>query len=191
MKVIAFCGSPRKESNTEMMVNEVFNVLESEGIDTEFISLRNSKLRGCMACYKCFENDDHKCVIKGDKLNEYVEKMKAADGIILASPVYFAAVTAEMKAFIDRAGFAAFADKGSLRHKVGAAIAVARRIGFCQTLQQMNTFFSAFEMFQAHSSYPTMAIGEESGTVMQDEMGIQTMRDLGKNMAFLLKKLNS
>lgn len=189
MKVIAFNGSARKESNTAMLIDEVFKELEAEGIETELISLRKSNLKGCLACFKCFASPEAKCVINNDPLNEYVEKMREADGIILGSPSYFANVSTEMKALIDRAGLAAFSNPGMLRHKVGASVSVARRIGTAQVLNQLNTFFSCFEMFTVNSTYPAMALGQEAGDVMKDDMGIDTMRTLGKNMAFLLKRI--
>ena len=190
MKVIAFNGSPRKESNTGILIGEVFRELEAEGIETELVELRKSRLHGCTGCFKCFESPEAPCVIKNDPLNEYVDKMRQADGIILGSPSYFANVSTEMKALIDRAGMAAFSSPGMLRHKVGASVAVARRLGTMQVLSQLNTFFSCFEMFTVHSDYPNMAIGMATGEVLQDEMGLKTMRTLGRNMAFLLKKLH-
>ena len=189
MKVVAFNGSPRQESNTALLIGEVFKELEAEGIETELIELRKSSLHGCLACFKCFASPEAPCVIKNDPLNEYVAKMREADGIILGSPSYFANVSTEMKAFIDRAGLAAFSNPGSLRHKVGASVAVARRVGTLQVLNQLNAFFSCFEMFTVHADYPAMSLGMDYGDVLQDDMGLKTMRTLGRNMAFLMKKL--
>lgn len=191
MKVVAFNGSARKESNTALLIGEVFSQLEADGIETELINLRGSNLHGCLACFECFSSPQEPCAIKNDNLNEYVEKMREADGIILGSPSYFANVSTEMKALIDRAGLLAFSDPGMLKHKVGASVAVARRIGSAQVLNQLNTFFSCFEMFTVNSSYPAMAIAQEASEALQDEMGIETMRTLGKNMSFLLKKLHA
>lgn len=189
MKVVAFNGSARPQGNTSILIKTVFQELENQDIETELINLAGKKLKGCIACYKCFENKDQRCSVKDDYVNECIAKMVAADGIILASPTYFANVSAEMKALIDRAGLVSFANQGMLRHKVGAAITVARRIGASQTLQAMQTFFSCFEMFMVGSNYPNMAIGLDIGDVDKDATGLETMAVLGRNMAFLLKKL--
>jgi len=192
MKVVAFNGSARKDGNTAILIKRVFQELEAEGVQTELVSLAGKKIRGCLACFKCFENHDRQCSIKKDDyINECIGKMIEADGIILASPTYFANVSMEMKALIDRAGLVTFANKGMLRHKVGAAITVAQRTGASQALMAMNTFFCCFEMFTVGSDYPNMAIGLQKGDVEKDAMGLETMRVLGRNMAFLLKKLNA
>ncbi|BCS95247.1 flavodoxin family protein [Desulfoluna limicola] len=191
MKVVAFNGSPRKNGNTSILIKTVCKELEKEGIETELVTLGGSSLRGCMACFKCFERSDGTCVIESDMVNECVAKMREADGIILGSPAYFANVTTEMKALIDRAGLVAMANPGMLRHKVGAAVAVARRVGAMQVFQQLNTFFSCFEMFTAGSIYPNMALGEGVGDVESDTMGLEIMATLGRNMALLIKKVKS
>jgi multimeric flavodoxin WrbA len=190
MKVTAFNGSARKDGNTSVLIKSVFTEIEKEGIQTELVNLSGKKIGGCIACFKCFENKNKRCSIKDDAINECIEKMIEADGIILASPTYFSNVSAEMKALIDRAGLVAFANTGMLRHKVGAAVTVARRTGASQALMAMNTFFSCFEMFTVGSNYPNMAIGLNKGDVEQDSMGLETMKTLGTNIAFLLKKLN-
>ncbi|THB65006.1 MAG: flavodoxin family protein [Desulfovibrio sp.] len=189
MKVVAFNGSARKESNTGRLISEVFKELENRGVSTELVPLRGTKLSGCTACMQCFEKQDGYCTVKTDQLNEFVDKMRGADGIILGSPAYFGSVSTEMKALIDRAGLVAFANTGMLRHKAGASVVAARRIGFAHVLNQMNAFFSCFEMFTVGSNYPNMAVGEAPGDVEQDAMGLETMRVLGQNMAFLLGKL--
>lgn len=191
MKVIAFNASPRKQGNTALLINKVLGVLEENGVETRSVSLAGSRLRGCTACMKCFERRDRKCAVKSDALNEYVGLMAEADGIILGSPSYFANVTAEMKALIDRAGLVAFANPGLLRRKAGAAVAAARRVGSLQVLSQLNGFFSCFEMFTVGSNYPNMALGMDPGDVASDAHGMETMRLLGENMAFLLGKLRS
>jgi multimeric flavodoxin WrbA len=189
MKVVAFNGSPRKNGNTSILIKEVFKELHREEIETELVSLAGKKIKGCIACFKCFENKNQRCSVETDFINECIEKMISADGIILASPTYFANVSTEMKALIDRAGLVAFANPGLLRHKVGASISVARRTGASQAFEAMNTFFSCFEMFTVGSNYPNMAIGLNPGDVNQDASGLETMQMLGKNTAFLLKKL--
>ena len=129
MKVVAFNGSPRKDGNTTILINHVFRELEKEGVETELVPLSGKKIHGCIACYKCFENKDHRCAVKDDIANECIEKMVKAEGIILGSPVYFTDVTAEMKALIDRAGFVSMANGGMYKNKVGATVVAVRRSG--------------------------------------------------------------
>jgi multimeric flavodoxin WrbA len=190
MKVIAFNGSARKSGNTAILLSRVLEELEKEGIETERVNLAGKKMRGCIACFKCFENQDRRCSVTDDFVNECIGRMEAADGIVLACPTYFANVSAEMKALIDRGGLVSFANAGMLRHKVGAAVTVARRTGAITALNAMNTFFSCFEMFTVGSSYPNMALGMDAGDVDRDEMGLETMATLGRNMAFLLKAVD-
>ena len=129
MKVVAFNGSARKDGNTAVLIREVFSELEGEGIETEMVQLAGKTIRGCTACGKCQKNLDNRCAIDNDFANECVEKMLEADGIILGSPTYFADVTAEMKALIDRAGYVARANSDMLKRKVGAAVVAVRRAG--------------------------------------------------------------
>jgi multimeric flavodoxin WrbA len=191
MKVVAFNGSARKKGNTRILIDTVFDVLKAEGIETELVSLAEEKIKGCTACMQCFEKRDRNCSGVADFINGCIAKMIAADGVILASPTYFANVSAEMKALIDRAGLVAFANPGLLRHKVGAAVTVAQRTGASQAFMAMSTFFACFEMFTVGSNYPNMAIGLNKGDVEKDTQGLETMRILGKNMAFLLKKIHA
>ncbi len=189
MKAIAFNGSARKYGNTTILIKKVFEELERAGIETELVHLAGKNNRGCIACYKCFENRDYRCSIKDDSINECIEKMIEADGIILASPTYFSNISTEMKALIERAGLVAFANAGMFRHKAGAALTVAGRTGASVALACMNNFFSCFEMFTVGSNYPNMSVGRVKGEVEKDEQGLQTMKVLGRNLAFLLKKL--
>lgn len=188
MKVLAINGSARKDGNTAILIRTVFKELEAEGIETEMIQLAGKKVRGCVACYKCFENKDRQCAVKDD-ISAVIEKMDVADAIILASPTYFADVTSEMKALIDRAGFVARANENMFRRKVGAAIVAVRRAGAIHTFDTINHFFFIMEMVVPGSSYWNIGIGREAGAVESDEEGLKTMSTLGKNMAWLLHKL--
>jgi multimeric flavodoxin WrbA len=188
MKVTAFNGSARKNGNTAILIREVFAELDAEGIETEMIQLAGKTIHGCTACRKCFENQDKKCAIDNDYANECIEEMLEADGIILASPTYFADVTAEMKALIDRAGYVAMANPDMLKRKVGAAVVAIRRAGSIHTFDTLNHFFLISQMIVPGSSYWNIGIGKAIGDVEQDEEGIETMRTLGRNMAWLLKK---
>jgi len=191
LKVVAFSGSARKDGNTAILVHALFEELEKEGIRTELVQLAGKKIHGCIACGKCFEKKDGLCMIKGDFANECIEKMQKADGIILASPTYFADVSTEMKALIDRAGFVAIANDHLFRRKVGAAVVAVRRGGAIHAFDTMNHFFFISQMVVPGSSYWNVGIGLEPGDVKGDEEGLGTMKTLGENMAWVLKKLHA
>lgn len=191
MKVIAFNGSARKDGNTARLIRTVFAPLEAAGIETELVQLAGQRVRGCTACMQCWERKDNECVMGGDIVNEAMAKMVEADGIILGSPTYFADVTAEMKALIDRCGMVNRANGDLLARKVGAGVAVARRGGSMHTLQTLQNFFLIAQMVIPGSSYWNIAFGRNIGEVDQDEEGLQTMRRLGENMAWLLQKLHA
>jgi multimeric flavodoxin WrbA len=190
VKVVAFNGSPRKGGNTASLIEHVFSELEKEGIETEMVQLGGKSIHGCIACMKCFENMDRRCVIDKDIVNECIEKMIEADGIILASPTYFADLTPELKALIDRAGFVAKVNNEMFRYKVGAAVVAVRRAGSIHVFDSINHFFTISQMIIPGSSYWNIGIGLAEGDVEKDEEGIRTMQVLGQNMAWLLKKLN-
>jgi multimeric flavodoxin WrbA len=190
MKVVAFSGSARKNGNTAILVNHVFGELEKEGIKTELFQLAGKKIRGCIACYKCMKNKDQRCSVKSDVVNNCIAMMLEADGIILASPTYFSDVSSEMKALIDRAGLVSKANDDMLKRKVGAAVVVHRRGGAIHSFDTINHFFFIGQMIVPGSSYWNFAVGREIGEVEKDEEGIQTMKQLGQNMAWLLKKIH-
>ncbi|HKL34485.1 MAG TPA: flavodoxin family protein [Tangfeifania sp.] len=189
MKVVAFNGSPRKKGNTEILINEVFKVLKSEGIETELIPLGNKPVHGCTACMKCREIQDGKCHIKNDHLNYCIEKMVEADGIIIGSPVYFADVTPEVKAMIDVAGYVTRGNGHLLKRKVGAGVIAVRRGGALHAFETINNFFLINQMIVPGSSYWNFGMGKNPGDVLNDKEGIKTMQILGENMAWLLKKM--
>ncbi len=189
MKVVAFNGSPRRGGNTEHSLRIVLEELEKEGIETELVQLGGRKVFGCAACGMCWKNKDRRCARKDDEMNEILEKLFEADGILIGSPTYFSNVTTEVKAFIDRAGFVSMANGGLLRRKVGAAVVSVRRAGSNFTYAAINFFFGITEMIVPGSTYWNMAIGNAPGDVMNDAEGIQTMKNLGRNMAWTLKKL--
>jgi len=187
MKVVAFNGSPRKDGNTSILIKNLFNELEKQGIKTELVQLSEKELRGCIACYKCVENKDLHCAVKSDAANEYIEKMLGANGIILGSPVYFNDVTPEMKALIDRTGYVSRANGRMFRNKIGAAVAAVRRTGAVHTLDTMNHFFLSGEMIIVGRS---IGFGREKGEVEKDEEGMQLVKSLGQRMGWLLKKIH-
>lgn len=188
MKVVAFNGSPRKDGNSVRLINHVFQVLQAEGIETELVQVGGNLIHGCTACYQCMEKQNGRCVIEGDIVNTCIEKMRQADGIILATPTYFADVTAELKALIDRAGLVSIANGRFLKRKAGAAIVAVRRGGSIHAFDTINHLFLISEMIIPGSCYWNMGIGREKGDVEQDEEGLKTMTTLGENMAWLLKK---
>jgi len=190
MKVVGFNGSARKDGNTAILVKAVFKELNKEGIKTELVEFAGKKVHGCLACGKCYRNRDQRCVIKNDVVNECIEQMVEADGIILASPTYFTDVSSEMKAFIDRAGYVARANDHMFRRKVGAAVVAARRAGAIHTFDTLNHFFFISQMIVPGSSYWNIGMGLEPGDVRKDREGLETMKILGRNMAWLMKKLD-
>jgi multimeric flavodoxin WrbA len=191
MKVVALNGSARKDGNTAVLINVVFEELKKEGIETELIQMAGKNIQGCLACYKCFKNKDRRCSVDKDILNDIMASMEKAEGILLGSPTYFSDVTSGMRAFIERCGFVARANDYMFKGKVGAAVVAVRRAGSIQAFTSMNLFLHYMQMFMPGSSYWNIGIGRDPGDVMKDEEGIQTMKTLGQNMAWLLKKLHS
>lgn len=190
MKVVAFNGSARIDGNTAILIKRVFTELEVEGIATELIQLAGKPIRGCTACGQCAKHKNKRCVIDNDIVNDCIEKMLDADGVILASPTYFANVSTELKALIDRAGYVARANDNMLRRKVGAAVVAVRRAGAIHVFNSINHFFFIAEMIVPGSIYWNCGFGLNKGDVENDEEGLKTMRILGQNMAWLLKKLS-
>ena len=163
--------------------------LRKEGIETEQIQLGGKRIHGCTACMKCFENQNQRCAVGNDMLNDVVEKMIEADGIIIGSPTYFSNVTAEVKALIDRAGLVAIANGHILKRKIGVAVVAVRRAGSTDTFDAINKFFFINQMIVPGSVYWNMGIGLAEGDVNGDEEGMNTMQILGENMAWLLRKV--
>jgi multimeric flavodoxin WrbA len=192
MKVVAFSGSARKDGNTALLVRRAFAELEHEGVETELVQLHNQPLRGCSACLKCAKTQDGTCSgLPDDGLNECVAKMIAADGIIIASPTYYANCTATTQALLERSGYATRKSGNPLRRKVGAAVVAARRGGAIHAFDSINHWFQINEMIVVGSSYWNMGIGLDKGDVEHDEEGMATMETLGRTMAWALKKLNA
>jgi multimeric flavodoxin WrbA len=189
MKVVAFNGSPRKDGNTAALINTVLEILRKENIETEVVQVGGRKIHGCTACMKCFEKQDRHCIINDDILNDLIDKMKIADGIIIGSPTYFANVSSEIKALIDRAGLVSIANGHMLKRKVGAAVVAVRRAGSTNAFDAINKFFFINQVIVPGSTYWNMGLGLAENEVRQDEEGMNTMKILGENMAWLLKKI--
>jgi multimeric flavodoxin WrbA len=189
MKVVAICGSARKHGNTARLLGAVLEELAKSGIETELVELAGQRLRGCTACMKCKKRLDRRCSIDDDVVNDCIAKMDAAQGILLGSPTYFADVTAEMKALIDRAGYVSRSNGDMFKRKVGAAVIAVRRAGAMHAFDTINHFFTIGQMIVPGASYWNIGIGREAGEVDADAEGMATMRSLGENMAWLLGKL--
>ncbi len=191
MKVVAINGSPRKKGNTYHLLTKVCEVLGKEGIDTEIVQLGGKNVRGCIACYKCVDEKDGKCHGPKDDMHEIIAKIVEADGVLIGSPVYFGSVSTEVKALIDRAGLVGKANDHLYKRKVGAAVVAVRRQGAVSTFNQINQFFLINMMVVPGSSYWNLGIGREPGAVLEDAEGLETMKNLGDNMAWLINKINN
>lgn len=190
MKVLAINGSARKDGNTAIIINKIFEELNAAGIETEIVQFAGSIIEPCKACWAC--GGQNNCVHKKDMFREVYEKMLDADGIILGSPVYSANVSANMQAFLERAAVVGDMNRDgkTMKHKVGVAVAATRRGGALQAVDTMNHFFLNHEMFVVGSTYWNMVYGQMPGDVLNDDEGLANMKNLGQNMAFLLKSLS-
>ena len=191
IRVVAFNGSARKGGNTAILLKHVLGELEEHGIRTELVEMSGSNIHGCLACRQCSSRKDRRCSQPNDIGNQYIEKMEAADGILLGSPTYVSDISPEIKALIDRACMVSGANGGMFRRKVGAGVIAVRRAGAIHAFDALNHFFLITEMIIPGSSYWNIGIGREIGEVEKDEEGIRTMKVLGRNMAWLLKKLKT
>ena len=187
MKAVAFNGSPRQGGNTELLLRKVLEPLAAAGIETEFVQVGGRAIRGCTACFRCTETKDKRCVIAGDILNDCLAKMIEADAIILGSPTYFADMSSEMKALVDRAGFVSFANGGLFARKIGAAVVAVRRGGATHVLDSINHMFLMSRMIVPGSTYWNFGFGLQKGDAANDQEGLANMRDLGETIAWLIK----
>jgi len=190
IKVAAFNGSPRKNGNTAILLQTVLDTLRKQEIETAFIQAGGERVSGCRACYQCRKNRDGRCSITDDPVNEWIGLMRDSQGILLGSPTYFADITPEMKALIDRAGFVSRMNDHFLRRKAGAAVVSVRRAGAIHAFDTINHFFTISQMIVPGSTYWNLGIGRNIGDVREDEEGLATMTALGENMAWLLNKLH-
>jgi len=186
MYAVAVNGSPRKGGNTELLLNEVLEQLRAGGWETEIVKVGGTDIRGCIACHKCFESQDNKCALKDD-FNDIYAKMLKADAMILGSPTYFASVSADLKALIERAGFVAYANNHSFSGKIGTAVAAARRGGATHVYDTINHMFQMSRMIIPCSTYWNLGYGLNQGEVGNDDEGLANMRHLGKAIDWLGK----
>ena len=185
MKAVAINGSPRKGGNTEILLKKALAPLADAGWETEFIQLGGRPIRGCQACYRCFEQKDSRCSQQDEFFNQCFAKMVAADAIILGSPTYFTDVSAEMKALLDRAGLVALANGGLFRGKIGAAVVAVRRGGGTHAFDTMNHMFLMSGAIVPGSTYWNLGFGREKGEVSKDDEAARNMKDLGQTIAWL------
>jgi multimeric flavodoxin WrbA len=188
MKVIGIVGSPRKNGNTELLTKHTLKAISEEGLDTELIRLAGLEIRPCTACMACKKQEA--CSIEDDLFPIYL-KMREADGIILASPVYYGSATALIKALMERVGYIARWNGEPFHGKVGGPLVVARRSGKNFTIAQLTLWFQILGFFIPGSTYWNVAVGRGKGEVEQDEEGLETVWNFGKNVAFLIKKLST
>lgn len=188
MKAIGIVGSPRKGGNTEILTKHTLRAIEEEGLDTELIKLADLNIQPCNACMVC--QKEERCPIDDDLFPIYT-KMKEAEAIILASPVYFGSATAQLKALMDRAGYISLNNGRVFNGKVGGPLVVGRRAGHNFTLAQLMFWFHIEGFFMPGSTYWNIAFGRSKGEVEKDEEGLTTAWNFGKNTAFLVKKLNA
>jgi multimeric flavodoxin WrbA len=190
VKVVAFVGSAHVDGNTAALVRHTFTELEAAGVECEMVQLAGKRAHGCTACMKCAETLDGNCSGIRDFISEVcIPKALEADGIIIASPVYFADVTSETKALIDRLGYASRQGGNRLARKVGAGVIAVRRAGAIHAFDTVNHLFLISEMIVVGSSYWNIGIGRAPGEVEDDAEGVRTMHTLGSNMAWALQKL--
>lgn len=191
MKAIAFNGSARIDGNTAFLLKVALDEIEKEGIETEIYHLAGKSIQGCIACYRCFKNKNRRCANEEDIINECIAKMLESNAILLGSPTYFSNVSTNMKALIERAGMVARANNDMFKRKVGAGVVAVRRAGAAHVFSSINYFFLIGQMIIPGSSYWNIAIGKEPKEVQKDTEGIETIKTLGQNIAWLLKKLYS
>ena len=187
MKAVAFNGSPRVGGNTEFLLKKVLEPIAQAGIETELVQVGGQNIHGCRACYTCMKKKNARCADDSDMLNGWLEKMLSAQAIILGSPTYFADMTSEMKALIDRSGFVARANDNLFSRKVGVAVVAARRGGTTHVLDSINHMFLMSRMIVPGSTYWNFGLGREKGEVENDQEALANMRDLGETIAWLIK----
>lgn len=190
MKVLAFDGSPRNPSSTRLALELVTKELEAQGIETEIIKVGGKGIKGCEACGACGRNKDERCIID-DEVNDWIRRIKESDGILLGSPVHYSGIAADMKAFLDRAFYVQGSNDRLFRHKVGAALVCVRRSGGVDTFDQLNHYLTCSEMLIPCSNYWNVIHGRAAGEIEEDTEGVQTLKILGQNMAWLLKLMEN
>lgn len=189
MRVVAINGSARKGGNTAALIESVFEPLRDAGVECEIIELAGKDIRGCIACGRCIKEKDGQCHGRDDFGNEVIDRLAGVDGLILGSPTYFADLSPELKALLDRTFYVARANGDTFRRKPGAAVVAVRRAGAIHVFDSINHYFLISQMMVVGSSYWNVSIGREKGEVAEDAEGVRTMRQLGENMVWALERL--
>lgn len=187
MKVIAINGSPKENGNTAQALSIISKELLLQGINLEVINVGKNSIRGCIGCNKCFVKKNNRCIFNDDIVNSVIEKFIAADGIILASPTHWAGVSGTIKSLLDRVFYVSSANGGLFRQKAGASLAVVRRTGGLEAVDQLNKYLFYSEMIIASSNYWNVIHGRVPGEVLGDGEGVQILEVLAKNLAYILK----
>ncbi len=190
MKVLAINGSARKQGNTAVLLQAALDEIAAAGLDTELVELGPAPIQGCVACYKCKERKNRRCAVEHDGINDLLDKVLEAEGLLLGSPTYFADVSSNTKSVMDRVGMVCRANGDLLARKVGAAVAAARRAGSIHVFDTINHFFLISQMIVPGSSYWNVGFGGPPGECAKDEEALATMRALGRNVAWLLGRLH-
>jgi multimeric flavodoxin WrbA len=191
MKVVAFNGSPREGGNTEILLKKVLKPIEAEGIETKIIQVGGKNISGCKACNACRELLNKKCVFDNDIFNECFDEILKSEAILFGTPTYFAGMTPELKALIDRAGYVGRGNGGLLKHKIGAGVIAQRRGGATSVLESINYMFLMSEMIIPGSTYWNFGFGGSKGEVLEDKEALSNMKNLGENIVWLLKKIKA
>lgn len=189
MKVVAINGSSKTAGNTATALDAVCGVLQGKGIATERIDIGRDAIHGCIGCGYCGQKKNRRCVFDDDILNKNIDAILDADGLVIGSPVYYAGINGALKCFLDRAFYVASANGALMRHKVGAGVVAVRRGGETTAWDQINKYFTISEMFIPSGNYWNMVFGMLPGEAKQDIEGIQCVRILGENMAWLLNAI--
>lgn len=189
MYALAINGSPRKGGNTELLLLETLSELKNEGWETELIRVGGTAIRGCIACQKCFEKQNNECAYNQDQFNEIFAKLLKAEVMLMGSPTYFAAISADLKALLERAGYVAYANNHAFTGKIGAAVVAVRRGGAIHVFDTINHMFQMSRMIIPGSTYWNMGFGLNKGEVLEDEEGLRNMRHLGKSIHWLSKAI--
>jgi len=191
MKVLAINGSPRRDGNTFFSLNIIATELLLEGIDTEILQIGDDLIQGCMACGACGNMKNEQCIIQDDLVNDTIQKMKVADGLIFGSPVHFAGMSSNLKAFMDRAFYVSSKNDNLFRHKVATSVVAARRSGGVTTFDSISNYLLYAEMIVATGNYWNVIHGRDINEAQKDEEGVQTLKVLAKNMAWILKLIKN
>lgn len=186
MKVVLFNGSPNAKGNTATTLSIMEEYLKDSSVETEVVHVGKHVIRGCMACQKCFKTRDEKCVFDDDPVNEWIQKIKNADGVVFASPVHYSGVAGTMKSFLDRAFYVSGANGNLYRNKVGVSVSAVRRSGGIPCVNQLNKYLEYSEMLMPSSNYWNVIHGTRPGEVLQDKEGVQIIENLAERMHWAL-----